>query len=53
VHGRREWLGAAHAAQATGEHEAPGERAAEVASGDGAERLIGALHDALRADVDP
>ena len=53
VHRRRERLRAAHSAEARGEHEASGERAAEVRARHGAERLVRALQDALRADVDP
>ena len=48
-----ERLRAAHAAEARGENEAPGEVAAEVALGDAHEDLVGALDDALRADVLP
>ena len=46
-------LGAAHAAAAAGQRERAGERAAEPLGGDGGERLVGALQDALGADVDP
>ena len=46
-------LGAAHAAEARSQHEAPGERAAEVLAPGRHERLVGALQDALRADVLP
>jgi hypothetical protein len=53
VHRRRERLRAAHAAEAGGEDEASRERAAEVLPRDRAEGLVRALHDALRADVDP
>src|SRR5690606_41488810 len=50
-HGER--LRTAHAAAAAGERERAGEGAAEPLGGDGGERLVGALQDALRADVDP
>ncbi len=53
VHRGGERLGAAHAAEAGGEHEPAGEGAREVAAGHGAEGLEGTLEDALRADVDP
>jgi len=53
VHGDREGLGAAHAAKAGGEGDRAGEAAGEPLAGDGAERLVGALQDALGADVDP
>ena len=46
-------LGAAHAAEPGGDDEPAGERSAEVAAGDRGERLVRALDDALRADVDP
>ena len=50
-HGQR--LRAAHAAEPGGERDRAGERAVERLRGDGAERLVGALQDALGADVDP
>jgi hypothetical protein len=53
VHGDGEGLGAAHAAEAGGEGDGPGEGAAELLGGDGGEGLVGALEDALGADVDP
>ena len=53
VHGHGERLGAAHAAETGGEGDRPGEGAAELLGGDGGERLVGALEDALGADVDP
>src|SRR5205814_341492 len=53
VHGGGQRLGAAHAAEARGQHQPAGEGAAEVAAGAGGEGLVGALEDALRADVDP
>ena len=48
-----ERLGAAHAAEAGRQHEAAGERAAEVLAPCRHERLVGALEDPLRADVLP
>ena len=53
VHRHRERLGAAHAAEAGGQGDRPGEGAAEPLVGDGGERLVGPLQDALGADVDP
>jgi hypothetical protein len=53
VKGHGERLRAAHAAAATGEGERPGQRAGIPLVGDGGERLVGALDDALGADVDP
>ena len=53
VEGHRERLGAAHPAQAGGHHEAPAQRPVEALAGDRRERLVGALEDALGADVDP
>ena len=54
VQGDGERLRAAHAPEAGGEHQAAGQRAAaEVLPRAGAERLVGALQDALGADVDP
>ena len=53
VHGDGERLGAAHAAEPGGQGDRPGEGAAELLRGDGGERLVGALEDALGADVDP
>ena len=53
VHGDGERLGAAHAAEAGGEADAALQRSAEALFGDGGERLVGALQDALGADVDP
>ena len=51
-HGRQR-LRAAHAAEARGENPLAGEAAAVVAPPHLHERLVGALHDALAADVDP
>lgn len=53
VHGDGEGLGAAHAAESGGEGDGAGEGAAEALGGDGGEGLVGALEDALGADVDP
>ena len=53
VHGDRERLGAAHAAEAGGQRDRAGEGAAEGLVGDRGEGLEGALQDALGADVDP
>ena len=53
VHGHGQRLGAAHAAQAGGQRDRAGQRAAEALVRDGGERLVGALQDALGADVDP
>ena len=53
VHRRGERLRAAHPAEAGGEHEPAGERAAEVLARRLGEGLVGALQDALGADVDP
>ena len=49
----RQRLRAAHAAQAGGEDPAAGHAAAEVLAAGLGEGLVGALHDALGADVDP
>ena len=51
-HGRQR-LRPAHAAEARREDPAPGERAAVVAPAHLDEGFVGALHDALGADVDP
>ncbi len=53
VHRDRQRLGAAHPAEAGGQRDRAGERAAEAAAGDLGEALVGALEDALGADVDP
>ncbi len=53
VHRHRQRLGAAHAAEAGSEHDAPGERSAEVLLGGRGKGLVRALQDALGADVDP
>src|SRR5690606_21907188 len=52
-HGRGQRLRAAHAAQTRGENPFAGKIAAIVSAADLDERLVGALHDALRADVNP
>ena len=53
VHRHRQRLGAAHPAEARGEHHAPAQRPAEVLAGELRERLVRALEDPLGADVDP
>ena len=53
VHRRGQRLGSAHAAETGGDDEAPGQRAAEMTTRDLGQRLVGPLHDALAADVDP
>ncbi len=53
VHGHRQRLRAAHAAQPGGDRERARQGAAEVLAGALGERLVGALKDALGADVDP
>ena len=52
-HGRGERLRAAHAAEPCGENPFSGKVAAIVAPPDFREGLVGALHDALAADIDP
>ena len=53
VHGHGQRLRAAHAAQARGQRDRAGQGSAEALGGDGGEGLVGALQDALGADVDP
>ena len=53
VHRDGERLCAAHAAEPCGQGDRAREGAVEVLLRDGRERLVGALQDALRADVDP
>ena len=53
VERHRERLRAAHPAAAAGHGQRAGERPAEPLRGDRGERLVGALQDPLRADVDP
>ena len=53
VHRDRQRLGAAHPAEARGQRDRAGERAAEAAPGDLGEALVRALEDPLGADVDP
>src|SRR5215218_3517427 len=53
VHGDGERLGASHAAEAGCEADAAAQGAAEALFCHGGERLVGALEDALGADVDP
>ncbi len=52
-HGRRQRLGAAHAAEPAGQDPPAGEVAAIVLAAGLDEGLVGALDDPLRADVDP
>ncbi len=53
VHRRGQRLGATHAAEAAGHHQAPLERAAEMLPSALREGLVGPLQDSLGADVDP
>ncbi len=53
VHRDRERLRAAHAAQTGAHHDAARERGAELLLRERGEGLVGALQDALGADVDP
>ena len=53
VHGGGQWLGPAHTTQARRYHQSAFQRAAEVLARTFGERLVGALQDALGADVDP
>ena len=53
VEGDRQRLGAAHAPQPRRQRQRARQRAAEVALGAGRQRLVGALQDALGADIDP
>ena len=53
VHRDRQRLRAAHAAKTAGQRDRAGQGAAEPLGRDGGERLVGALQDALGADVDP
>ena len=53
VHGDGQRLRAAHAAESGGQRDRAGQRAAEALGRDGGEGLVGALQDALGADVDP
>src|SRR5216683_2424351 len=53
VEGDGERLSPAHAAQARGQRDRAGQRAAEALARDRGESFIGALEDALGADVDP
>ena len=53
VQGDGQRLGAAHPAAAPGQRQGAGQGAAEPLLGDGGEGLVGALDDALGADVDP
>ena len=53
VHGDRQRLRPAHPAASGGEGEGAGQGASEALPGDRSERLVGALQNALGADVDP
>ena len=53
VHRDRQRLRAAHPAEPGGDGDRPGQRAAVAPAGDLGEALVGPLHDALAADVDP
>ena len=53
VHRDGQRLRAAHAAQPRGQRDRAGQRSAEPFGRDRGERLVGALQDALGADVDP
>ena len=53
VHRHRQRLGAAHPAEARGEHHPSAQRPAEVLARELRERLVRALEDPLGADVDP
>jgi hypothetical protein len=51
--GDRQALSAAHPSEPGGQHASAGQRAAEVAAGDGDERLVREAEDPLGADVEP
>jgi hypothetical protein len=53
VHGHGQRLRPAHAAEPAGQRDRAGQGAAEALGRDRGERLVGALQDALGADVDP
>ena len=53
VHCDRKWLRAAHATQTSSESYRAGECAFKFSASDFGETLVGALQDALRADVNP
>jgi hypothetical protein len=53
VHRDRQRLGATHATQSGGQHQAPFQGAREVLTRQFGQGLIGALEDALGSDVDP
>ncbi len=53
VHRHRQRLRAAHPAEPGGQRDRPGQRAAVAPPRDLGEALVGPLHDALAADVDP
>jgi hypothetical protein len=52
-HTGRKRLRSAHSAHAAGEQEPAGERSGEMLAAGGGERFVGALQNALRADIDP
>jgi hypothetical protein len=52
-HRGREGLRTAHAAEASRKNPFPGEAAAVMLAAHFHERLVGALNDALRPDIDP
>ena len=53
IHGHGQRLGPAHTADAGRQRQGPGQGSAETLGGDRREGLVGALQDALGADVDP
>ncbi len=53
VHGGGQGLGAAHPAQAGRDDQLAREGAAEMTTGNGGQRLVRALDDALTSDIDP
>src|SRR5712691_8531006 len=53
VHGRCQWLSAAHTSETTGQENPALERAAEMFPAGRSEGFIRSLYDALRADIDP
>ncbi len=53
VHRNRQWLGATHATETSGECDRSLEGPTEALVSDGCEGLVSALQDALRPDVDP
>jgi len=53
IHGDCHWLGAAHTPQTSGEHKLAFKRGPALLVGERAKRFVGALQDALAADVNP